>query len=264
MLDAHCHLDFDAFDADREEHLAQARAAGLRGLLIAGYDARRRPLARHLAQSTPGIWAAAGLHPWAVAALEPGELDLELQRLADDLAQGGFSAMGELGMDFLRATTAEERQQQESALVRQLGMARELDLPIVIHAVKCHASLLAILRCERLPKAGGMMHGYSGSASQVAHFLMLNLDISIGTGITRPEPRKLEDVLRHTPLDRLLVETDAPDRPPHGLDVAKNSPALLGHVVDAVARVLGRAPSEVARISEANARRRFRLGHALL
>ncbi|MBA2661855.1 MAG: TatD family hydrolase [Bradymonadaceae bacterium] len=259
MFDAHCHLDFEAFDADRDAVLLDAQSVGMSGLIIAGYDRERRALARSLAERA-GIWATAGLHPWALLGKDDAWLERELEALHGDLLAGGFCGLGELGLDFYRATEPADRAFQQKAFVGQLAIARELDLPLVIHAVKCHNSLYEILRQEGVPKSGGMMHGYSGSARQIGNFLMLNLDISIGTPATYPDAHKLRDVILATPGDRLLVETDAPDRAPHPDRHLRNTPALLALVIAAVAKARGCKPDEIARQCERNTRRRFQLG----
>lgn len=265
MFDAHCHLDFEAFDADREEIIARARAEGVRGLIIAGYDRERRSLAADLAKR-PGIFATAGLHPWAVAARDRAWVLEELRRLRDDLEASpqSWCGLGELGLDFHRVQDREGRELQEFAFVEQLRIARELDLPLVIHAVKAHSSVYEILRREGMPAAGGMMHGYSGSARQVGLFLMLNLDISIGTPVTFDHRGKIEAVIAATPGDRLLIETDAPDRAPEPYRGSRNEIKYLRLVVEAAARAKGVSTDELARRSEANARRRFRLGDGSL
>lgn len=261
MFDAHCHLDFEAFDADRDEVLAEAHAAVVRGLIIAGYDRERRALARSLvsegSETRPSIQATAGLHPWALQGRDDAWLEEELRLLREDLLAGGFCGVGELGLDFVRAREPAERAFQERAFVGQLAIARELDLPIVIHAVKSHNTLYEILRREGVPRAGGMMHGYSGSARQVGNFLMLGLDISIGTPVTYPNANKIADVVRAVPADRLLVETDAPDRPPYSYGNQRNTPALLELVVRAVAAVRNCSEAEIARQTEDNVRSRF-------
>lgn len=261
MFDAHCHLNFEVFDSDRDDVLAAARSAGVNGLIIAGYDRERRTLARSLVgemtDERPEIRATAGLHPWALQGKDDAWLDTELKALREDLEAGGFCGIGELGLDFIRAHSPEDRSFQERALVGQLGIARELNLPIVIHAVKCHNSLYEILRREGLPKAGGMMHGYSGSARQVGNFLMLNLDISIGTQATYPNRRKLMEVIRAVPLDRLLLETDSPDQPAYGHENQRNTPAQLALVVNAVAAARECSVQEIARQTENNVKMRF-------
>ncbi|MFU8805608.1 MAG: TatD family hydrolase [Bradymonadaceae bacterium] len=265
MFDAHCHLDFEAFDDDREEAIDLARQIGLRGLIIAGYDRRRRSLARELA-TRPGIWATAGLHPWAVAGHDRPWLDEELHELSRDLSDNleDWCGLGELGLDFHRVKDGPGRELQEAAFIAQLGIARELDLPLVIHAVKAHNTLYDILRREGLPRAGGIMHGYSGSARQVGLFLMLNLDISIGTPVTFGHTAKIEAVLRATPMDRLLIETDAPDRAPHPHRDQRNELHYLRFVMEEVARFKEIDVDELARHSESNVRRRFRLGAEVL
>ncbi len=261
-LDAHCHLQFAAFDDDREEALGAARAAGVRGVILADYDEERRGLSVELASSTEGVWACCGLHPWAVADRDDDELEASLQAVKEALGEHPFCAVGELGMDYYRAKGEEERARQERAFVRQLGWARELNLPVVIHAVRCHNSLVKVLRREGVPEAGGILHGYSGSPRQVGTFLMMNLDLSVGTPLVWGDQRARESV-KQCPLDRLLVETDAPDRPADR-SRGRNEVKYLGEVIDAVASIRGEPAQKVREATEENARRRFALGDGTL
>ena len=259
MFDAHCHLQFEAFDEDREEVLERAREAGVRGLMIADYDGERRGLAAELSQRA-GIYATAGLHPWAVAELDQKGLSEALKELEAVLEEPCWSGLGELGLDYYRVKDDQSREVQRKAFVAQLGMARERNLPVVIHAVRAHNSLIGLLREEGLPEAGGILHGYSGSARQVGTFLMMNLDISIGTAVTFENRKRLEEVVRQVPEDRLLVETDAPDRPPGERSGERNEIAYLPEVMEAVAGLRSCSVERIAAMTERNLRARFRLG----
>ncbi len=263
MFDAHCHLQFQQFDADRDEAVERARAAGLRGLLIAGYDATRRATAASLMQR-PGVWATPGIHPWAVAEMSDPQLEKAIEHLAGDLEDFDWCGLGELGIDHFRVKDKVGRRQQRKAFVEQLGLAREKNLPVVIHAVRCHNTMIGVLRDEGLPEAGGIMHGYSGSPRQVGTFLMMNLDISVGTPMTFESSDRLHEVVRQVPRERLLVETDAPDRPPRGHRGERNELHWLEKVIEEVARVWECKTEVVARVTEANTRRRFALGDEFL
>lgn len=264
MFDSHCHLQFEAFDHDRDEVLRRSVEAGLNGILLADYDSTRRDLLQELTR-IEGLFATAGLHPWAVASYDDAALRKELERLGEALDSGVFCGVGELGLDFYRCKDEAGRALQERAFVAQLGMAREKNLPVVIHAVKCHNTLIKVLRREGLPQRGGFLHGYSGSPRQAGTFLMMNLDLSIGTPLTFGNPSaKLQEVVRQIPLDRLLVETDAPDRPPGGYHGERNEPPYLNVVIQAVARLKGERPERIAAQGEQNIRDRFSLGEECL
>ncbi len=254
MFDAHNHLQFVEFDADRDAVLAAAATAGVTGMVLAGYDAGRESTAAELARQ-PGIGATAGLHPWAVADCD---LDAELARLAA-LDFSPFCALGELGLDWVRATTAEQRSNQLWAFRAQLALARELNLPVVLHCVGAYDDLIGWLRRDGLPARGGMVHSFWGSAVHVHRMVDLGLHLSVGTQITRARRSGLVRGLVDVGTRWLLVETDAPSRPPRGVETGRNEPGFLGHVVDALADCLGLDPHVVASATERNARALFEI-----
>ncbi|RDV39031.1 TatD family deoxyribonuclease [Bradymonadaceae bacterium TMQ3] len=262
MIDAHCHLHFEAFDDDRDEALARAVMAGVQGLVVADYDHRLRGALQRLGER-PGVAVCAGVHPWAVDAMGADVLTRELALLEDVLDEEGWAAVGEFGLDFVRATDKEARALQLRACSEQLRMARERKLPVVLHAVRCHSTLHDLLRREGASPAGGIMHGYSGSARQVPLFLMHGLDISVGGRLAR-NPEKLRAVVQQVPLERMHLETDSPDGPTPGQSAHERSePADLFEVARAVAAALHQPPERlVARCSE-NTRRLFRLDGTL-
>jgi TatD DNase family protein len=255
LLDAHNHLD-RCLAVDQT--LARARAAGVRAQVLAGVDpagwAAQAALAGQL-----DLWATFGVHPWtAAAARDPdvGALLAHLERALDGALGVAPVGLGELGLDRSRQVAADSLPRQERLFRAQLALARERDLPVVLHVVRAHDRALAILRRDGLPAAGGMVHSASTPPEQVGAWLALGLHLSFAGGVTRHE--KARGAAARVPLDRLLAETDAPDQAPAGRD-GPNEPAWLGDVVRALAEVHGRSPEELAAITEANARRLFRL-----
>lgn len=262
MIDAHCHLHFAAFDGDRDEALARAADAGVRGLVVADYDHRLRGALKILGER-PGVAVCAGVHPWAVDAMGADAVTRELTLLKEALEAPGWAAVGEFGLDFVRAADKDARALQLRACSEQLRMARERELPVVLHAVRCHSTLHDLLRREGPSPAGGIMHGYSGSARQVPLFLMHGLDISVG-GRLANNPEKLRAVVQQVPADRLHVETDCPDGPvPGDAGGERSEPADLLAVVRAVAAALGQPPDQLAARCAENTRRLFHLDTTL-
>lgn len=258
MIDAHCHLHFEAFDGDRAEVLASAQDAGVQAVVVADFDQRRRAALRELG-ARPGVAICAGVHPWAVDALDAASLDEELRLLEAALDAPGWAAVGEFGLDFVRATDPDARAMQLRACSEQLRMARERELPVVLHAVRCHSTLHDLLRREGPSPAGGIMHGYSGSARQVPLFLMHGLDISVGGRLAR-NPEKLQAVVKQVPLDRMHLETDCPDGPvPGDAGNERSEPADLVEVVRAVAAAMKQPAERVAARCAENTRRLFNI-----
>ncbi|MEW6281166.1 MAG: TatD family hydrolase, partial [Candidatus Eremiobacterota bacterium] len=220
MIDSHCHLDHPAFDRDLDCVLGRARAAGVTTFVCAGWGPDRWPRQLELSRRHPEVHPAMGLHPWAVdegweAALEslPGLL-------------GQAVAVGEIGLDALRGP----RELQERAFLAQLDLARDLGLPIILHAVRCHEAVQARLKSPWR----GVVHSFGGSAEQAAAYLRTGLCVSFSASILR-ESKRSASAVRVVPDDRLLVETDSPDQCPE--PGRRNEPARLVEVVARVAEL---------------------------
>ena len=261
MFDAHCHLDRLP---DPVGALRAARAAGVHDVLVAGVDPtgwERQAALSDLA----GVHLAFGLHPTAVAA-DPAARVAALSALAARLTAGGPAvALGETGLDHRPAFRA-VADAQRLAFRAQLDLARQLDLPIVLHVVAAHGAVWDILQQDGLPRAGGMVHAWSGAADLVPRWQQLGLYLSFGGPLTWPGSRRVQEAARACDASLLLIETDAPDQPPEPLRAALragqatgHSPAYLGLVAAALARLRGGDDSHIAQQCACNARRLFRL-----
>jgi TatD DNase family protein len=242
-FDAHTHLDDPAFDADRDAVCARAHGAGVGGLAIAAADpadwARAQAVAARI-----GASLALGVHPWFADAATAAVLDA--------LAAAEVDAVGEIGLDALRGPDAPT---QERALRAQLAVARARELPVVLHAVRAVDRVLAILRRDGLPRAGGLLHGFEGSAAQARAAVAAGLCVGIGPSVTRPSARRAE-AIRAIPAARLCLETDAPSRPVPG--ATRGEPAHLVDVAAAVASIRGEPAADVLSRSGDVARALFR------
>ncbi|NOY26858.1 MAG: TatD family hydrolase [Oligoflexia bacterium] len=258
MFDAHNHLDRCA---DPLAELAAARRCGITGQLVAGVDpAGWREQAALQAES--GVFVAFGIHPWTIAQTT----DQELTPLLDDLgaALGGALgtdpiapiALGEFGLDRSRRVPRDSMARQERAFRAQLAMARERDLPVILHVVRAQARALELIRRDGLPSAGGMLHSVSAPAELVPDWLGLGLYLSFSGSLTRHD--RVRRAAAVVPLDRLLIETDAPDQPPLG-QPAPNRPACLIDVIHAIAELRDLSPDRVSAATTRNAHTLLRL-----
>ncbi len=249
MFDAHCHLDLLA---DPPRAWAEARAAGVCGALVAGVDPPGWAAQARLAATLPGLHCALGLHPWRTDLAAPA-LDDVLAALAPRLASA--AAVGETGLD--RSPGMPPWPRQLRAFRAQLALARTLDRPVVLHVVRAHAEALAVVDGDGLPAAGGMVHGFTGSAELAREWSRRGLMLSLGGPATWTVGARRRRGIAAIPEDALLVETDAPDQPPAAARAARRpgAPAMLGAVVDAVARLRGCAPETTAATTARNARR---------
>lgn len=270
MYDSHCHLDFPELVADLERHLTEARARGIEAWHVPGCGPSQWPQLRAV-RGVEGVSLAVGVHPgWAGEVLPPtlgraarsAALDEGMVRLGEELSRLGAVALGECGLDRPRARSGgPSRDQQRAVFEAQLVLARERRLPVVLHVVGEHGAALEVLeRVGRLP-AGGVVHGYSGSAELVARYVGLGLSIGLGNRLTGTAARRARESLERVPLEHLLLETDAPDQAPavgDRFDPARRGvPADLVEVVAEAARQRGLRRTELARITAENARRLF-------
>ncbi len=257
LVDAHCHLDFEALDADRPGALERAARAGVTDVVVAAVDPDGSQRIRALSSSSGvTVHACAGLHPWWVDRLDDAALDAALARLEGELT-GEEVAIGECGLDAVSVKRGGDAARQERALHAQLDMAHEHGLPAVLHAVRCHDRLLEVLRGrERVPAF--MMHGWSGPLHLMPHFAALGGAFSFGPRLAWDDPRKLaralEWVATHAP-ERWMIETDSPDGTiTRG---ARGEPAQLADVARAAAAVLDLEVASVVGSTSRNARAFF-------
>lgn len=260
MIDSHCHLDFAAFDADRDACVERAAAAGVTGILVPGVEPATWPVVHALARRHHArrMRHAIGIHPQVVPRLA-GELpatdaaiDALATRIADAATATGAIAIGECGLDGPTGDPA----LQERVFRAHLRAARALDLPLVIHVFRAHDAAPRILRAEGATTRG-VLHSYSGGAGLVGAYARLGLWFSFAGPITYPNARRPIEAARVVPVDRLLVETDAPDQAPAAARGQRNEPALLPHVIAALADALDDDRDELADLTAANARQLF-------
>jgi len=255
LIDSHCHLDFPDFDPDREEVLARARAAGVDTLINPGADLPSSQRAVALAEKQPGVYAAVGIHPHDASSLDERGL-ARLRRLA---AHPKVVAIGEIGLDYYRDLSP--RDQQRTAFNAQLELAAELNLPVIVHQREAAEDVLAILRAwaGRLT-AGGVLHAFSASHFAMAReALSMGFYIGIGGPITFANAGRLRETVPKLPLERLLLETDAPYLTPHPYRGQRNEPAYLTLVARRLAELHSVPVETLADQVSDNTRRLFRL-----
>lgn len=248
-VDAHVHLDLDAFAPDRDAVLARAAAAGVRGWVLCAADPARWDRVRDLAEAHGMPWTL-GLHPWWEPRLDDAARDALLARLAATPTPHG---VGETGLDHAVARTPEARVRQHETFRTHLALARERDVPVVVHCVRAYGKLLRAVRRDGLPAAGGMVHAWSGPAELVDDAVAVGLHLSFAAPVVRS--RRLQQALARVPADRLLLETDAPDQ---ALDAGgRGEPADLIRVAAEVAALRQVDRDALLARTAANARRLF-------
>jgi len=254
LVDTHAHLHFPEFAEDLDAVLERARGAGVTTMVTIGTDRETNPAAVGLAERCPGVYATVGIHPHDAA--EATEEDFAaLERLARGSAK--VVGLGEMGLDFFRNLSPHDV--QERVFRRQLGLARQLATPVVIHCRDAHAETLAILAEERVGEIGGVMHCFSGDVEVAKRCLDLGLVISLAGPVTYKNARALPDVARFVPEDRLVVETDCPFLPPEPHRGKRNEPAYVALTAARVAELRGADPEILNAAMTRTAARLFRL-----
>jgi TatD DNase family protein len=256
LIDSHAHLDFPQFDADRAEVLDRARQAGVRVVLAIGSGAGPEKLdaALPLAEQHDWIYATVGIHPHEAKQATEAHFAL-LERLAK---HPRVIAWGEIGLDYHYDHSP--RELQERVFRRQLEQARAAKLPIVIHCREAWPRCLDILKQDwRGAGLGGIFHCFSGGLDEAREGIEMGFLVSFAGNVTYPKAENLREVARALPLDRLLIETDAPFLPPQPYRGRRNEPAYVAEVARTLANVRDLAADEFAGVTAANFRRFFHL-----
>lgn len=250
LVDAHCHLDFEAFDSDRSLVIKRAHDAGIDNIIIPGVKAEHWPRIGKLCEKE-GLHACYGIHPYYVDRHSKQDL-ISLDR---QLAEHPCVALGECGLDYRNGQP--ERQLQHDFFDAQLALAQQHSKPVVIHAVRATEDVIQALK--NYPQLNGMLHSYSGSLEQAQQLVDMGFYISLGGNITHERAQRLRRVAAGVPLDALLIETDAPDQPDALHSGERNEPVFIINVLNALAELRSESAETIAQQTTENARRLFSL-----
>ncbi|WP_343037731.1 TatD family hydrolase [Pseudoxanthomonas gei] len=251
LVDSHCHLDAPEFDVDREAVINRARLAGVLQQVVPAIAAAYWPKLRELCRQHSGLFPAYGLHPMFLTEHEPDHLEL----LGEWIAGERPLAVGECGLDYF--VDGLDPDVQQLYFDGQLALARDFDLPVIVHAR--HAVDAVIAAIKRIGNLRGVVHSFSGSPEQARQLWRLGFLIGIGGPATYDRANRLRRLVADMPLEYLLLETDAPDQPDAGIRGQRNEPARLSAICHAVAELRGQAAEEIALATTANARALFKL-----
>lgn len=257
LVDTHCHLNFDSYDDDRQAVIAQAHEAGVTRILIPAVDLHTSEEAIALAEAHEGIFAAVGVHPNSTEGFD----DSALARLRALAGHPKVVAIGEIGLDYYWDKS--QKSSQHAAFAAQLRLAQELSLPVIIHDRDAHEDTLAHLEAwaQGLPASlqgrAGVLHSVSAPLAIAERALACGFYL----GFTGPLTFKKADELRHvaskTPLERILIETDAPYLTPEPYRGKRNAPAYVAFVNDRLAAIKGMTTDAMAHATTQNALRLF-------
>lgn len=250
LIDTHCHIYSEQFASDRAAVLARAQTMDVTRMIAIGYDLSSSEAALAVAHQEPIIWATAGIQPHYAHTTTAADLN----RLRALLAQPRVVALGEIGLDYHHDHAPHD--QQEQLFRQQLTLARELALPVVIHTRNAQDDTIRILQ-DAACGLPGVMHSFSGDWAYAQACLTVGFYLSFSGPLTFKKATELHEVARRAPLDRILIETDAPYLTPHPFRGKRNEPAYVRYVAEALASLRGATLAEIARATTANAERLF-------
>ena len=250
LVDSHSHLDAAEFDDDRDEVIARARQAGVTQQVLCATAAAQWPKLREVC-AEEGLYPAYGLHPTFLAS----HRKQHLEQLREWIEREHPVAVGECGLDYF--IEGRDPQAQMEYFEAQLCLAREYELPVIVHARRAVDAVIAAIR--RVGNLSGVVHSFSGSQQQAQQLWHAGFLLGLGGPVTYERAQRLRKLAASMPIEWLLLETDSPDQPDADIRGQRNEPARLVKVLEVIAGLRNADPAEIASITSANAERLFKL-----
>lgn len=255
IFDTHAHYDDEAFNEDREAVIKSLAAAEVETVVNIGASMASSETTLELTRNYPFIYGTAGVHP-----SETAELDEEkFQRLKEIVREPKIVAVGEIGLDYYWEKSAHDI--QKNWFERQLELAREVNLPVVIHSREAAKDTLEIMKAAKAGDMGGVIHCFSYGKDMAREYLDMGFFLGIGGVLTFKNAKKLREVVEYAPMAQLVLETDSPYMAPEPNRGKRNTSANLPYVVNMMAEIKGLSPEDVIAATEKNARRLYRMEH---
>ena len=252
-FDTHAHYYDRAFDADRDDVLAALPAAGVDLALCPGCDLESSRRSVALAEQYPHLYAAVGFHPENLEGARLSDL-AEIEAMA---AHPRVKAIGEIGLDYYWEKDPDRRRIQRDFFSAQLSLAEQLDLPAIVHDREAHRDSLEMVRAH--PNARGVFHCYSGGVEDAKTLVIMGWMVSFTGVITFKNARRALEVIQWLPMDRIMIETDAPYMAPEPYRGRRNDSRYVFRMAEAIAQVKGLTAEEVGRITTENGKRFFNI-----
>jgi TatD DNase family protein len=253
LIDSHAHLEMPEFKKDLDAVIQRAKESGVEYIFTVGTEKKDWKKALEIANSHPSIYAILGVHPHNAK-----EIDDETYPMLKELCRGGkVKAFGEIGLDFFRNLSP--RGIQLKRFQEQIGLAKELGLPIVVHDREAHQETLEILKSEKAEECGGVIHCFSGNYEMAKVCIDMGFYISIPGSITFKNAESFREIVKRIPLEFLLVETDAPFLTPEPFRGKRNEPSYVRYTAQKVAEIKKVSLEKVAEVTTENALRVYRL-----
>ena len=253
LFDTHTHLNVDDFNDDRDETITRARHAGVRGFALVGFNYNTINRAQEMVKENGDMVGIYGWHP-----TEAGSFSDEVEDfLRQALGRQEVVAVGEMGLDY--HWMSDPKPVQHEAFRRQIQLAKDVGKPLTIHNRESTEDVYQIMKEVGLPEAGGIMHSFGVNTEWLHKFLDLGFHISLSGVVTFKNAPEVKEIAKEVPLERLLIETDAPYLAPEPNRGKRNEPAYVRYVAEEIARLKGLSLEEIATQTTQNANRLFKL-----
>jgi len=253
LIDTHCHLDFKDFDDDRTAVLKRSRDSGIGVIINVASSMKGTVRSIQIAEENDFIYASAGIHPHEADSVSDNDIKL----FAGFLSKPKVVAIGEIGLDYYKNITSKEN--QKKLFIRLLEIAKDTSLPLIIHNRDAHIDMVDTLKNIIGSPVNGVMHCFSGDEKFLKTCLDMGFFISFTCNITYKNASSLREIIKLVPMDRLLLETDAPFLAPQAFRGKRNEPMYVKYVAEEVARIKGFDFNKIANMTTENARKLFKL-----
>ncbi len=251
LIDTHCHLDFPEFDLDRSQVIARCRQEGLSFIINVGASVAGSERSVVLARENPCVYATVGIHPHEADSVTAADIT----RLRELCGEAKVTAIGEAGLDFFKNYSSQDNQRK--LFQAQITLAQELNKPLVLHSREAQNEILAMLRPALPLKA--VVHCFSGDELFLDACLKLGFLVSFTCNVTYKKAQNLREMVKRVPLERLMLETDAPHLPPEGCRGQRNEPSYVKMLAEYIAQLKGLSFERVSQQTTQNAREFFNL-----
>lgn len=255
LIDSHAHLDDEKFNGDRKHLIENLRSNGVELVINIGADLQSSIDSVELSKEYENIYAVVGFHPHSAKDVT----DKSLEKIRELAGEKKVVAIGEIGLDYHYDYSPREVQRKQ--FINQIKLAKELDLPVVIHSREASQETFDIIK-EEVKNGGlrGVLHAFSGSPEIAREYIKLGFLISIGGPLTFKNARLVKEVVKQIPLDHMIIETDAPYLTPVPHRGKRNEPMFVKYVAEDIARIKGIDVKEVIRVTNENTKRLFAIG----
>lgn len=254
IFDSHAHYNSSKFDEDRDAVLNSLKEGNVAYVMNVADSMESLKKVLEIAEKYPFVFASVGVHPE-----ETGELtDKDMDILLEYTKHPKVKAIGEIGLDYYWDSV--ERDAQKKWFARQIDVAKQSNLPIIVHDRDAHGDTIDILKSENARDVGGIVHCFSGSREMARDVLNLGMHIGIGGTVTFKNGRKIKEVAEYVPIESIVLETDAPYLAPEPFRGKRNSSDLIKYVIEEIAKIKGISAKDVEEITFQNAKRVYKIG----